>query len=331
MNIVINKKFTLSSKEQDTILNIIHNHNYSHEYSCQIGRCNSCKVKLIEGKTSSIFPELGLSKEEKKNGYILSCCRITHSDIKIETDNLYEYPYIEPKIIPSQIHKLEYKTQNIIEISLKIPNSFDFKYYPGQYIKIKQNGETRSYSIMEYDSTKKIIKILCKFVLSGLFSKYFFSISRVRDRLTLLGPYGMSSFQHKKYNKIFFLATGVGISPIINFLNHPSTVNDLKNKEIILYWGNKFKKDFFYEFIREKAIYNLSLNKCLSKDVIDGNYLSGYVQNNFLNENKLLNDSVVYACGIIDMINDLRFNLNNISFDMDYFFSDAFIKSGVSN
>ena len=43
------------------------------EYSCKTGRCSSCKCKLISGNTDTYSDELGLSAEEKKEGYILTC------------------------------------------------------------------------------------------------------------------------------------------------------------------------------------------------------------------------------------------------------------------
>jgi len=328
MKININNKYILHCKENETILDTILNHDYSHQYSCRVGRCNTCKVKLIEGKTSSIYSEVGLSKEEKNDGYILSCCRFANSDISLESRNFYEFSLIKPKIIPSQVIELEYKTKNTIQISLKIPKSFEFNYYAGQYIKIKYKGEHRSYSITKYNSKEKIITILCKLIPSGLLSEYFSKNAKIGDRLIILSPFGMSSFSNKKFTKIFFLATGVGISPIINFLNYSQNNYNLKNKKIILYWGNKIKKDFFYDFFTEKHNHNLIVKKCLSRDIIDQDFAKGYVQDNFLNDNKFLNDSVVYACGNENMINDLKINLIKQDFNMDYFFSDAFFDSG---
>lgn len=51
-------------------------------YSCRGGKCGRCKVKLLEGEVKTLNNE-GLSDDEQREGYILSCSCIPLSDITV--------------------------------------------------------------------------------------------------------------------------------------------------------------------------------------------------------------------------------------------------------
>jgi CDP-4-dehydro-6-deoxyglucose reductase len=51
----------------DTILVGAQKQNLNLNYSCQTGRCQSCKAKVISGTSIAKVDEIGLSEEDKKN------------------------------------------------------------------------------------------------------------------------------------------------------------------------------------------------------------------------------------------------------------------------
>ncbi len=73
--------FPINSKT--TILQVLLDKDIDIPYSCMDGVCNSCKLFCSSGKTS-MEEENGLSKEEKKQGYILSCIAFPKSDVSVE-------------------------------------------------------------------------------------------------------------------------------------------------------------------------------------------------------------------------------------------------------
>lgn len=69
INLKNNLQFLCSN--EDTILNGAQKENTILNYSCKSGRCKSCKAKVIGGTSITIEEEIGLTFEEKKEGYIL--------------------------------------------------------------------------------------------------------------------------------------------------------------------------------------------------------------------------------------------------------------------
>ena len=51
--------------------------------ACRAGVCGACKVKVIEGDVSSTS-QMNLTAEEIKQGYVISCCSTSRSDLHIE-------------------------------------------------------------------------------------------------------------------------------------------------------------------------------------------------------------------------------------------------------
>lgn len=52
--------------------------------SCRTGSCRTCMCKTVRGKVSYRIEWPGLSKEEKRDGYILPCVAYPQSDLVIE-------------------------------------------------------------------------------------------------------------------------------------------------------------------------------------------------------------------------------------------------------
>jgi len=328
--IKINNIFSIEIKLGESILESILRSNFSQSYSCLNGRCNSCKIKIVHGKTSTLKEELGLSEDEKKNNYVLACSRTAKEDISIESDNFSEMPPIKSQIIPTSISKIKLLSEDILELSLKIPDRINFKFVPGQYVTVKYKSLERSYSILNFDVFDQTLEILCKKVPDGMSSSYLFGHVQLGDRLILKGPNGMMNMLSQKSQNLILLATGVGISPIKCILNSLGSKNFLSQKKIFLFWGNRTLKSFIYDFNDEMQIYDLKLYKCLSKKIdkkTENNYF-GYVQDILIKEGIPLDDSIIYACGSEAMIKDAKKICINGGLDENLFYSDAFVQTG---
>ena len=64
----------------------------------------------------------------------------------------------------------------------------------------------------------------------------------------------------------------------------------------------------------------------LSREVVAG-YESGYVQNILIDQNIMLSDSVVYACGSFNMIESANQKLAQHGLRPSDFYSDAFVSA----
>ena len=65
-----------------TILEAMEEHHIEMDSNCRCGTCGTCKAKLIKGNVTNSEAD-SLTEEEKKHGYILTCCAYPKSDCEI--------------------------------------------------------------------------------------------------------------------------------------------------------------------------------------------------------------------------------------------------------
>lgn len=75
---------SIKGKKNKSILEIGLEENIDLKYSCTIGGCGSCKIKLLKGKVDMKSPNC-LSNAEQEKGYILTCIAYTNEEIVLET------------------------------------------------------------------------------------------------------------------------------------------------------------------------------------------------------------------------------------------------------
>lgn len=296
------------------------------QYSCRTGRCSSCKCKLIGGITDTINDELGLSKSEKDEGYILSCVRYAKDDIEIQVDDLGDIKLPKAKTIPCKISNLNLLSNDVMQLFLRIPPSMEFNFLPGQYINlISPTGIKRSYSIAN-NFQDNLIEMHIKKVPKGKFSEYLFNEANENDLLRLNGPHG-TFFLRENTKGIIFLATGTGIAPIKSILDSIDVQKGFKSKPIYVVWGGRKDSDIYLDLCGLYKNINFKYFSVLSRPKSNWNGRIGYVQDAILEEKLNLSEYNVYACGLDNMITDAKYIFLKNGLNQNEFFSDAFVDS----
>lgn len=310
---------------EDTILIGAQKANVSLEYSCKDGRCKSCKAIVVNGTTAAIMEEIGLSKEEKEKGFILTCVQTPTSDLDLDIEDLSAYKLEQVRTLPSKIDKITALSASVIELELRIPPNTSFKYLPGQYVNIIQGDLKRSYSIASKCSDSNLVFFI-KNYNGGKFSNYLFNEAKSNDLLRIEGPLGTFFFRRTDKSTIIFLATGTGIAPIKAMLEHlEQNSNEISGKNVYLFFGGREIEDLFWK--PEFQHLNVNFIPVLSKENPAWKGENGYVQDCVLSKKIDLSDAVIYACGSENMIKDSRIAFLQNGLSEEYFYSDAFISS----
>jgi len=317
---------TFSCDKDSTIFEAAKNNNIILEHSCLASRCRSCMVKVISGSTINVEEELVLTKEDKNENFVLSCNSKPISDIKLDIEDLGEITLFEKKIIPSKISVIEKLNDDILKIVLRLPPNSNFNFNSGQYVNIIKGNLIRSYSIANCLDHKNQLEFFIKKYTNGLMSAYFFKEAKINDLLRLEGPIGTFFLRDSSFKNIVFLATGTGIAPIKSILEGLDKSHEqYQNKNFWVIVGARYQDDLFWE----PNLKNLHINyiPVLSRQVDDWNGAQGYVQNIALKQQIDIENTQVYACGSIDMINSAKelFFKNNLK--ENNFFSDAFVQT----
>jgi CDP-4-dehydro-6-deoxyglucose reductase, E3 len=311
--------------EDDTILKGAERENKYLNYSCKVGRCKSCKAKVIKGSSIAVAEENVLTSKEKKDGYVLTCVRKPTSDLSLDIEDLSAYAFEPIKIFPSKVDAITKLSDNVIELKLRVPLQSRFNYLPGQYINIIKGDYKRSYSIANIDSSTGIV-LFIKNYQGGKFSTYLFNEAKINDLMRVEGPLGTFFFRHTKKTNIVFLATGTGIAPIKAILESLDQNNlEIIGKNIYLFFGARTNKDLFWEpkFQNIDVIYVPVLSRSLN----NWNGEKGHIQEVLISKKIDMKDSVVYACGSVNMIKDAKELAIENGLPEEFFYSDEFISS----
>jgi CDP-4-dehydro-6-deoxyglucose reductase len=323
INLKNNLQFLCSN--EDTILIGAQKENTILNYSCKTGRCKSCKAKVIVGTTITIEEEIGLTPEEKKEGYILTCVRKPTSDLILDIEDLSAYALEPIRTLPSKVDAIKKFSDSIIELKLRVPPQSNFNFLPGQYINIIKGDYKRSYSIAINDISNGIV-LFIKNYQGGKFSNYLFNEAKINDLLRIEGPLGTFFYRETKKTNIVFLATGTGIAPVKSILeNMEQNSEEMKGKNIYLFFGGRTQEDLFWE----PQFKNISLNfvPVLSRSENNWKGEKGHIQEVLVLKEIDLSDSVVYACGSVNMIKDAKEITINSGLPQELFYSDEFISS----
>ncbi len=68
---IVETKAQLDVQPQETLLAALERHGYRPEFSCRVGTCGTCTLRVVEGQADPVGE--ALSEAERKAGYVLSC------------------------------------------------------------------------------------------------------------------------------------------------------------------------------------------------------------------------------------------------------------------
>lgn len=296
-------------------------------YSCRNGRCSSCKCKLLEGSTTLLSDEMGLTDKEKAEGWILGCVRAAAgTDVVLETEDLGGIQPPPAKTIPCRIQLLTPLAEDVIKVVLRLPPTVDFAFLPGQYVDVIGNGVRRSYSLANASARDKLLELHIRAVPDGAMSQYWFGQAKVNDLLRLNGPLGTFFLRHAGGRDLVFLVTGTGIAPAKAILESIDTLPEAERpRSITLYWGGRTPADMYWDGAGIAAAYRHVPVLSRAEPAWAG--VRGYVQDACMADGFDLSRTIVYACGSDAMIHSAKALLTGAGLPERYFYSDAFVCS----
>lgn len=299
-------------------------------YSCKTGRCSTCKTKVLLGETRALRAETGLSGQEILEGWILSCVRAASSDVVLDAEDL-GVTLPPTKTFPCRIASLERVADDIIKVSLRLPPTTQFDFFPGQYIDVTLSpGVSRSYSVANAPVVGALIELHVRAVKDGVLSDYWFNRAQVNDLLRFNGPLGTFFLRGCAEKNLVFLATGTGIAPVKSILEAmPEMPAGDRPRSVTVLWGAAHARDLYFDVAGISG--NHHFIPVLSRASDEWQGARGHVQQVLLRTMPALADAIVYACGSPAMINDARALLVESGLPANCFHSDAFVPSSPSN
>lgn len=295
-------------------------------YSCRTGRCSSCKVKVVLGKSTAKGTELGLNEVEKAAGWVLSCVRVPDSGMKIDVEDIGDVIIPAARTLPCRIKTIERLCEDVVRIILRTPPTTPLTWLAGQYIDvIGPEGVRRSYSLANSSLVNNELELHIRQVSGGVLSQFWFGKAKPNDLLRLHGPLGTSFMRDVTGKDVIFMATGTGLAPIKAMLEDLDVSGRLTlARSVYVFWGARKAEDLYCSLSIPESITYIPVlsrpNEYWAGEV-------GYVQTACLKYLSDFTQAQVYACGSENMIASAKATLCAAGLAEINFRADAFVSS----
>jgi CDP-4-dehydro-6-deoxyglucose reductase len=296
-------------------------------HSCRSGRCGSCRARLLSGHVEyAAGPPLGLSAQERRQGYVLLCQALARSDLVVEARAVQSAATAEIKTLPSRIARRVLLAPDVMQLVLRVPAVESLEFLAGQYLDVLlEGGQRRSYSVANAPQAGSQFELHVRHVPGGLFSEPVFSTLKEGALLKIEGPLGRFNYQGGSA-AMLFIAGGTGFAPIKAMLGQ--ALAEGSAAELHLYWGARDVAGIYEEaLLREWAARHTRLRV---HTVLSGvaqpcaPHRAGWVHEAVLQDHPDLAAFAIYAAGPPALIDAIRRTFPDRGADPERLYLDSF-------
>ena len=248
-------------------------------HGCKEGQCSACKSFLLDGDDVELdkYSTFALPDYERDEGFTLLCRAHVYEDVVIELLNYDEEMIRSGLPIQDAVaevvanHRVTHDMRHLV---LRLVDSSEFKFFPGQYVDITVPGtdEVRSFSMANTSARESgQLEFIIKVYPDGLFSHFLDTKLRPGDRLDLTGPFGVFTLRDAPDSDLVFVGGGAGMAPILCLLR--SMAERGIDRKAVYYYGARRRGDLCFEDelrALEQQLPNFRYVPALSEDEWEG-------------------------------------------------------------
>src|SRR6266702_4539329 len=221
-------------------------------------------------------------------------------------------------------------THDMRHLVLKLVETGDFKFFPGQYVDIAVPGTnvTRSFSMANTSARESgQLEFIIKVYPDGLFSHFLDTKLQVGDRLDLTGPFGVFTLRDAPGTDLVFVGGGAGMAPILCLLR--SMAERGIDRKAVYYYGARRRGDLCFEDelrALEQALPDFRYVPALSEDEWDGE--TGLITDVVAGREGNLSRAHAYVCGPPPMVEAAVPLLTRLGVPEKHVYWDKFTTTG---
>ena len=304
-------------------------------HGCKEGQCSACKSFLLDGEDVELdsYSTFALPDYEREEGFTLLCRAHVYEDVTIELLNFDEEMIRSGLPIKEAVAEVVANvrvTHDMRHLVLKLVDTDDFKFFPGQYVDITVPGtnETRSFSMANTSARESgQLEFIIKIYPDGLFSHFLDTKLQVGDRLNLTGPFGVFTLRDAPDTDLVFVGGGAGMAPILCLLR--SMAERGIDRKAVYYYGARRRQDLCFEDelrALEQALPNFRYVPALSEDEWDGE--TGMITDVVAAKEGNLGHAHAYVCGPPPMVEAAVPLLTRLGVPEKHVYWDKFTTTG---
>jgi propane monooxygenase reductase component len=304
-------------------------------HGCKEGQCSACKSFLLDGDEVELdsYSTFALPDFEREEGFTLLCRAHVYEDVTIELLNFDEEMIrsgLPIKEVVAEVVANIPVTHDMRHLVLKLVDTDDFKFFPGQYVDVAVPGtnETRSFSMANTSARESgQLEFIIKIYPDGLFSHFLDTKLQVGDRLNLTGPFGVFTLRDAPDTDLVFVGGGAGMAPILCLLR--SMAERGIDRKAVYYYGARRRGDLcFEEELRalEQTLPDFRYVPALSEDEWEGE--TGLITNVVEAREGNLARAHAYICGPPPMVEAAVPLLTRLGVPEKHVYWDKFTTTG---
>jgi len=322
-----NEDVSFFCEEDQTILEAALKNDILISYGCRNGQCGSCKGELISGQID--YPEGqpdAIAQDEIDHGIAVFCKAVPKSNVHIKVNVLEPEPDITVKTLPAKVKQIDYLSDDVIRLMLKLPAVEPFIFKAGQWVYfVLKDGRKRAFSIANSPNDKNEIELQIRHAIGGVFTDFVFNQLKVNALLRIEGPHGTFFYQQTK-RPVLLVAGGTGFAPLKGIFEEISRAGF--TQPIHLFWGSRAKKDLYQESMVEQWVkdHGIKYTPVLSDAKPDDNWQgeTGFVHQAVIKAYPDLTAYAVYMAGPPQMIESCRDSFIAAGLDSQELHYDSF-------
>ena len=315
--------------EGELILNAALRQGISFPYGCRSGACGNCLGKVLSGEVE--YPNglpLSLMEQEHEQGKALFCSAVAKSSLEIEVREIVGANEIEVKTLPARVVSLYKLAPDVMEMTLKLPETERMQFRAGQYIEfLLRDGKRRAFSIANAPINDEYLELHLRLVEGGYFTDHVFNEMKEKALVRIHGPLGTFFLRDDTKRPLIFVAGGTGFGPIKSMVEQLIAEGD--ERDVHFYWGARAKKDLYsnhlpekWDYQRENFHYTPVLSDALESDRWKGR--EGFVHEAVAKDFADMSGFDVYMAGPPPMIDAAKQQFTQQGLSEDNLFSDSF-------
>lgn len=307
----------------------------SFPYGCRSGACGNCLGNVLSGEVD--YPNglpLSLMEQEHESGKALFCSAVAKSSLEIEVREIAGADEIEVKTLPARVVSLHKLAPDVMEMTLKLPETERMQFRAGQYIEfLLRKGKQRAFSIANAPINDEYLELHLRLVEGGYFTEHVFNEMKEKALVRINGPLGTFFLRDDSKRPLIFIAGGTGFAPIKSMVEQLISEGD--ERDVYFYWGVRAKQDLYinhlpekWDYQRENFKYIPVLSNALEGDNWEGR--EGFVHQAVADDFADLSGYDVYMAGPPPMIDAAKQQFAQQGLLEENLYSDSFDYSADS-
>jgi len=220
----------------DTILEAGLQAGYALKYGCSDGSCGECSARLLAGKVKQIracgYP---LSADERRQGYLLTCCNTSITDIELETREVRNPADIPRQTLTGEVCKLQRPNDDMALLHVKTQSRQRLHFLAGQYVSLSiGDAPPGQFSVASCPCEEIYLQFHITRAAPSPVADYVFNRMTLSDQVTIEGPHGNFTLDEDSGASLILIAWDAGFAPIKSLAENAMALDVAET--LHLYW-----------------------------------------------------------------------------------------------